>query len=60
MAVAAVPATAVDPVCGMTVPADDTSRPFEHDGVTYYFCSAGCRSTFERDPAAHLPREAHC
>jgi xanthine dehydrogenase accessory factor len=53
-------ATAIDPVCGMTVPADDTSRPFEHDGVIYYFCSAGCRSTFERDPAAHLPKETRC
>jgi xanthine dehydrogenase accessory factor len=54
------PPTALDPVCGMTVPADGTSRPFEHGGVTYYFCSAGCRSTFERDPAAHVPREARC
>jgi xanthine dehydrogenase accessory factor len=54
------PATAIDPVCGMTVPAGDSSRPLEHRGVTYYFCSAGCRSTFERDPAAHLPREARC
>jgi xanthine dehydrogenase accessory factor len=54
------PPTAIDPVCGMTVPADGTSRPFEHGGVTYYFCSAGCRSTFERDPAAHVPREARC
>jgi xanthine dehydrogenase accessory factor len=57
---AAEPVTAIDPVCGMTVPADESSRPFEHSGVTYYFCSAGCRSTFERDPAAHLPREARC
>jgi xanthine dehydrogenase accessory factor len=57
---AADPVTAIDPVCGMTVPADDSSRPFEHGGLTYYFCSAGCRSTFERDPAAHLPREARC
>jgi xanthine dehydrogenase accessory factor len=57
---AAEPVTAIDPVCGMTVPADDSSRPFEHGGVTYYFCSAGCRTTFERDPAAHLPREARC
>jgi xanthine dehydrogenase accessory factor len=54
------PVTAIDPVCGMTVPADDSSRPFEHRGVTYYFCSAGCRNTFERDPATHLPREARC
>jgi xanthine dehydrogenase accessory factor len=41
----------VDPVCGMTV---DTANPsLELDGVTYYFCSAGCRDAFEK-------REARC
>jgi len=25
-----------------------------HDGETYYFCSAGCLSRFEEDPAAFL------
>jgi xanthine dehydrogenase accessory factor len=54
------PAEALDPVCGMTVAADGTSRPLEHEGVTYYFCSAGCRSAFEKDPAAYLPKEARC
>jgi xanthine dehydrogenase accessory factor len=54
------PAEALDPVCGMTVAADRTSRPFEHEGVTYYFCGAGCRSAFEKDPAAYLPTEARC
>ena len=53
-------ATAIDPVCGMTVVADRTSRPFDHEGVTYYFCSAGCRSAFEKDPAAHRPKESRC
>jgi xanthine dehydrogenase accessory factor len=38
---------AVDPVCGMTVPADAAHWALEHDGVTYYFCCAGCRRTFE-------------
>ena len=57
---AAKPATAIDPVCAMTVPADRTSHPLEHDGVTYYFCGAGCRSAFEKDPAAYLPDEARC
>ena len=51
---------AVDPVCGMTVAADDTTRPFEHHGVTYHFCSAGCRAAFEQDPAAYLSKEARC
>jgi xanthine dehydrogenase accessory factor len=40
-------AQAVDPVCGMTVMADASGRPLAHDGETYYFCSAGCRRTFE-------------
>jgi len=47
--VTAAPAEAVDPVCGMTVAATAASLPFEHAGVTYYFCSAGCRSAFERE-----------
>ena len=45
--------TAIDPVCGMTVTADDTSRPFEHEGETYYFCCPGCRAAFEKDPSAY-------
>ena len=52
--------TAIDPVCGMTVPADRSSQPLEHDAVTYYFCGGGCRSAFEKDPAAYLPDEARC
>jgi xanthine dehydrogenase accessory factor len=47
-------AEAVDPVCGMTVTADASARPFEHDGVTYYFCCAGCRRTFEENPDAYV------
>jgi xanthine dehydrogenase accessory factor len=50
----------VDPVCGMTVTADASGRPLEHDGATYYFCSGGCRRAFEQDPAAHLKRETRC
>jgi xanthine dehydrogenase accessory factor len=46
-------ASAVDPVCGMTVTAGASGRPLEHNGVAYWFCSAGCRSAFETDPAAY-------
>jgi len=53
-------ADSVDPVCGMTVTADASGRPLQHDGITYYFCSAGCRRAFENDPAAHLKRETRC
>jgi xanthine dehydrogenase accessory factor len=45
---------ALDPVCGMTVTADASARPLTHDGVTYYFCCAGCRRTFEENPDAYI------
>ena len=44
---------AIDPVCGMTVRAGEGVKPLEHDGITYYFCCAGCRRAFENDPAAY-------
>jgi xanthine dehydrogenase accessory factor len=44
----AAPAEATDPVCGMTVTADAAHWPLEHDGVTYHFCCAGCRQSYER------------
>ena len=55
-----VTAEATDPVCGMTVTAGPEGMPLEHDGVTYYFCSAGCRESFARDPAAYTKGEARC
>jgi xanthine dehydrogenase accessory factor len=53
-------AEAIDPVCGMTVAADESGRPFEHEDVTYYFCCSGCRRSFEGDPAQYLSQEATC
>ncbi len=50
----------VDPVCGMTVTAGASGRPLEHEGVAYYFCGAGCRSVFEKDPDAYRKRETRC
>jgi Cu+-exporting ATPase len=37
----------------MTVAADPSSHPLVHDGVTHYFCRAGCRDRFEADPSAY-------
>ena len=48
-----------DPVCGMTVAAGASSYPLEHDGETYYFCCAGCRRSFQENPAAYL-KESRC
>jgi xanthine dehydrogenase accessory factor len=47
-------AEAVDPVCGMTVMAGPSAMPLTHDGRAYYFCCAGCRRTFEKDPDAYV------
>lgn len=51
---AAAPATSVDLVCGMTVNADESSRPLEYGGTTYYFCAPGCRAAFEKDPDKYV------
>ncbi len=54
---AAGPATIIDLVCGMTVTADGSSRPFEYEGKTYYFCCPGCRAAFEKDPTQYMNRD---
>ena len=47
-------AEAVDPVCGMTVATASATETAVWEGRTYYFCGAGCRTRFERDPESHL------
>src|SRR5262245_51788328 len=44
----------IDPVCGMTVDPHTTPHRAEHQGRTYYFCAAGCRSKFAADPRKYL------
>jgi xanthine dehydrogenase accessory factor len=39
-------ALAVDPICGMTVAAVDSTLHVQHDGETVYFCREACRDTF--------------
>jgi xanthine dehydrogenase accessory factor len=48
------PAEAVDPVCGMTVAVEGAAASAEHEGSTYYFCCAHCRSAFLAEPARFL------
>lgn len=59
VAAATEPVTAVDLVCGMTVAADDSSRPYEYESVTYYFCCPGCRAAFVQDPAQFIGEVAN-
>jgi xanthine dehydrogenase accessory factor len=55
--VPSVPDVAVDPVCGMEVAVGAAKETTVHEGATYYFCGAGCRSRFEADPARYLSVE---
>jgi xanthine dehydrogenase accessory factor len=50
----AVAVEALDPVCGMTVTADDAHFPVVHDGSTYWFCCARCSESFAADPTRYL------
>jgi Cu+-exporting ATPase len=49
--------TAKDPVCGMTVDPQRAQHRAIHSGIDYFFCSSGCRTKFEADPARYLTAE---
>lgn len=42
-----------DPVCGMTVTAQ-SGHKVDHDGRTFYFCSAKCQGKFAANPLQYL------
>ena len=42
---------AIDPVCEMTVDVETAPFKTEYNGVTYFFCAAGCLRTFQENPA---------
>src|SRR5438309_8539277 len=46
--------TVRDPVCGMQVDPATAKHRAEHDGRSYFFCSAGCRTKFVATPARYL------
>jgi YHS domain-containing protein len=43
-----------DPVCHMAVDPATATQRLQHGGKTYYFCSAGCRTAFQREPERYL------
>ena len=43
-----------DPVCGMTVSPGSAHR-MEYGGLTYLFCSSGCREKFRAHPDQYVP-----
>lgn len=46
--------TLKDPVCGMNIEKDKSAGTAEYKGRTYYFCAAGCRESFEKEPEKYL------
>jgi Cu+-exporting ATPase len=42
----------------MEIAVDSAGERTIHEGRTYVFCCAGCRSRFEADPERYLPIEA--
>ncbi len=52
-------ASAIDPVCGMTVDeskAKAASRLSSYQAQTYYFCNDGCKKRFDAEPAKYLAK----
>jgi len=44
---------AKDPICGMTVGISGAKHKLEYRGKTFFFCCAGCKQAFEREPARY-------
>ena len=42
-----------DPVCGMQVDPKSAAGHASHEGMTYYFCAAGCKAKFEKNPGQY-------
>jgi YHS domain-containing protein len=49
---------ATDPVCGMDVDPKQAAGQSDYQGQTYYFCSAGCKKAFDKEPAKYAGKLA--
>lgn len=43
-----------DPVCDMDVTPETAAGKSEYKGQTYYFCSLGCKRSFDKEPEKYL------
>lgn len=43
-----------DPVCKMEVDEKIAKFKSEYKGNTYYFCSLGCKSNFDKNPTKYV------
>jgi P-type Cu+ transporter len=44
----------IDPICGMSVDPDHADYRSVQKGEIYYFCSTGCKASFDKDPGKYL------
>jgi YHS domain-containing protein len=52
--------TMKDPVCGMDVDPKTAAGKSEYQGQTYYFCSPGCKLSFDKEPEKYVGKtQAH-
>ena len=43
-----------DPVCGMDVDPKTAAGKSDYQGQTYYFCSPGCKKSFDKEPGRYV------
>ncbi len=46
--------TVRDVVCGMEIEPATAAGKSEYKGQTYYFCSPGCKRSFDKDPEKYV------
>ncbi len=47
---------AVDPICKMEVDPKTAQWKSTYNGKEYYFCSPGCKKTFDKNPAKYAEK----
>jgi YHS domain-containing protein len=48
------PKIAIDPICNMEVEMATAKYTHEYNGEMYYFCCAGCQSSFAKEPEKYM------
>ncbi|MBL0345035.1 YHS domain-containing protein [Candidatus Villigracilis affinis] len=51
--------TVHDPVCHMDIDPNTAASKSEYNGQTYYFCSLGCKKSFDENPDKYLQAHRH-
>ena len=49
---------AKDLVCGMDVDEQTAVHKSAYNGKTYYFCGAGCKRAFDKEPEKYIGKAA--